>query len=622
MVDIIIPVWNELELTRACIESIKRSTKTPFRLIIIDNGSEKETREYLENVRDDPDLDVILIRNDSNIGYLKAVNQGLKQSDSKYVCILNNDTVVTDNWLDKMVDFAERHDDVGLINPVLKKKRTPSAPDNLDKIVRELESRKGEYIELDHCVGACLLIKKGVIRDIGLFDDIYGFGHWEDNDYSRRAQKAGYKCIRLLDTLVWHYVSRSFNKIENWKSLSEQNKKIFYERWGEEIILIYPFPERLPMERARSIQYINTCFSLARNGVKVYMIIPGNEGDRRRILDYYGIIDHENVSFVFLPAVRVKVKELVSVTINHVFYLGSLFYILWLLRKLRKRDEEKKIFILTRHPKLANFLYNFKNLIKAKFIYEVHEIFSETAGSKKRKFLKIENKLFNKSDGLITITNHLKKELMEKYGIRKPISVIRDGVNIKHYNRKDEFSDEKESIVIYIGQTFPWKGVDILIRASKYIKGNVVIIGGEEKNLKELKKMSQDLGIENIRFIGWIKPADVRKFLNQASVGVIPLKRDTISQYYTSPLKMFEYMACGIPIVASDLPSVREVLRNEENAILVEPDNPIDLAQAINRILDDKELARRISENALMDVREYSWDERAKRIKDFILKEI
>ncbi len=622
MVDIIIPVWNELELTRECIESIKRSTKIPFRLIIIDNGSEKETREYLENVRDDPDLDVILIRNDSNIGYLKAVNQGLKQSDSKYVCILNNDTVVTDNWLDKMVDFAEKHDDVGLINPVLKKKRTPSAPDNLDKITRELESRKGEYIELDHCVGACLLIRKDVIKDIGFFDEIYGFGHWEDNDYSRRAQKAGYKCVRLLDTLVWHYVSRSFNKIKNWKSLSEQNKKIFYNRWGEEIILIYPFPEKLPMERARSIQYINTCFSLARNGVKVYMIIPGNKGDKKRILDYYGIIDHENVSFVFLPAVRVKVADLMSVTINHIFYFASLFYIMRLLRKIRKKDVEKKVIILTRHPKLAKFLYKFKNIIRAKFIYEVHEIFSETAKRKKRGFLKVENKIFNKSDGLITITYHLKKQLMEKFGVRKPVSVIRDGVNIEGDNRKEGPPDKKERMVIYTGQTFPWKGVDTLIRASKYINGNVVIIGGEDEELKELKKMSQELGAENIMFMGWVKPADIRKFLSQASVGVIPLKRDTISQYYTSPLKMFEYMACGIPIVASDLPSIREVLRNEENAILVEPDNPVDLAQAINRLLDDKELARRISENALRDVKEYSWDERAKRIKEFILKEI
>ena len=84
------------------------------------------------------------------------------------------------------------------------------------------------------------------------------------------------------------------------------------------------------------------------------------------------------------------------------------------------------------------------------------------------------------------------------------------------------------------------------------------------------------------------------------------------------PLKLFEYMASKRPIVASDLPSIKETLRNEKNAILVKPDNPQALAEGIKRVLIDKELADRISEQAFKDAQEYSWEKRSGRIFKFM----
>lgn len=93
--DIIIPVWNHKDITKDCIDSIIRNTVYPYSLILIDNASDADTKTYLESLKNNGSIDVKLIRNEENLGFVKAVNQGLKASGAPYVCIMNNDTIAT-----------------------------------------------------------------------------------------------------------------------------------------------------------------------------------------------------------------------------------------------------------------------------------------------------------------------------------------------------------------------------------------------------------------------------------------------------------------------------------------------------------------------------------------------
>src|SRR3989338_9791241 len=104
--DIIIPVWNELESTKECINSLLKFTKYPYRLIVIDNGSREPTRTYLDGIKN-IFSDFLLIRNDINLGFVKAVNLGVAASNNPYICLLNNDAVVTEGWLNSLVDTVE-----------------------------------------------------------------------------------------------------------------------------------------------------------------------------------------------------------------------------------------------------------------------------------------------------------------------------------------------------------------------------------------------------------------------------------------------------------------------------------------------------------------------------------
>jgi glycosyltransferase involved in cell wall biosynthesis len=117
---------------------------------------------------------------------------------------------------------------------------------------------------------------------------------------------------------------------------------------------------------------------------------------------------------------------------------------------------------------------------------------------------------------------------------------------------------------------------------------------------------------------GTVPPSRVAAELRRAAAVAVPFLKTAMTESHTSPLKAFEAMAAGRPIVASDLPSSREVLRHGENALLVAPGSPADLAAALRSVLQNPGLARRLAERGWVDAPAYSWDARGRRIKDLI----
>jgi glycosyltransferase involved in cell wall biosynthesis len=130
-----------------------------------------------------------------------------------------------------------------------------------------------------------------------------------------------------------------------------------------------------------------------------------------------------------------------------------------------------------------------------------------------------------------------------------------------------------------------------------------------------IRTLASTLEIEGrMTFAGLVGPARVSALLRDADVLVMPTT-ETRWARYTSPLKLFEYMAAGKPIVASDLPAIREILTDGENACLVAPGDAHALAAGIRRVLDDPALAARIARRAFEDAAAYSWDRRAERLE-------
>ncbi|MFA6078191.1 MAG: glycosyltransferase family 2 protein [Candidatus Omnitrophota bacterium] len=229
--DIIIPIWNQPDYTRDCIEAIIRNTPTPYKLILVDNASDDETRSYLQGLKNRSSLNVEVIRNEENLGFVRAVNQGMSSSRSPYVAILNNDTIPAPGWLERMIDFAVAHKDVGLINP-----RCDGHLDTpIDEYAKSLEKYKGEYMEMNQCQGFAMLVKRELVDKIGHLDEAFGIGGYDDTDYSMRAHKAGYRSVAIYDSYVYHRLHASFDKAGNREEWVRRNQKIYYDKWGKHL---------------------------------------------------------------------------------------------------------------------------------------------------------------------------------------------------------------------------------------------------------------------------------------------------------------------------------------------------------------------------------------------------
>src|SRR5581483_12007044 len=155
----------------------------------------------------------------------------------------------------------------------------------------------------------------------------------------------------------------------------------------------------------------------------------------------------------------------------------------------------------------------------------------------------------------------------------------------------------------YAGHLYPWKGVDVFVRALALAPAwRGLIVGGHprEADRARVEALAAELGVrDRLEITGLLAPRDVSAALQRASVLVLPNTASAISERYTSPLKLFEYLAVGRPIVASDLPSLREVLTDERTALLVPPGDAAALAAALDRLAHDPSLSAALRQAAL-----------------------
>ena len=369
--------------------------------------------------------------------------------------------------------------------------------------------------------------------------------------------------------------------------------------------IIYPIPEKVPSSYARFIQIFNTCNSLANLGLKVEMCCSLKKGYKVKDLEsFYNIKISPNLIIKTFPLIYIK-------NFLHLKISSQLIYKLGLVVYLFSQRKENKYIIFLRYPKLGSLFSFLKKYLNLFIIYEVHEIFS----LKNKKLYKIEKNLLNTSDLIICITERLKKEILTIFQIdSQKIHVIPDAVRDDWLNIKNE----KEEYIFYAGSLKKWKGVDVLIKAMKYLPGEKLLIAGNGEEFSNLQNMVKKENLQDrIKFLGYIPHTEIPKFLSKAKILVLPnVEEDT--SVFTSPLKLFEYMAAGKPIVASDIPSLREILKHEENAYLVKPRNPIVLAEGIKKVLYDKKLRRKISLKAKEEVKKYTYSIRAQKIKKLI----
>jgi GT2 family glycosyltransferase len=220
---LVIAVWNQLDYTKRCLESIERCTAAPYELIVVDNGSTDGTREFLQTIKGR------VIANEKNLGCAKAWNQGIQAGRGEVIGILNNDIVVTPGWLDGLLAFM-RQTGHGLVSPSA---REGPLDYDLDRYALEFTQDCAGAARHDDMYGACMLIRREVFERVGLFDEGFAYGGCEDIDFWWRMKQAGYSVGMTGTVLIHHFgmVTQDAVKSRETRAHVKGNVAHFESKW-------------------------------------------------------------------------------------------------------------------------------------------------------------------------------------------------------------------------------------------------------------------------------------------------------------------------------------------------------------------------------------------------------
>lgn len=338
-VDVVLLSWNSMEQLRACIDGMMDHTYIPSRLIIVDNASEPEVRAMLATIKPQGSIQAVqVIQNERNEGFSRGMNAGIQASRAPFVCLLNNDTVPAPGWLARMIEVADQHEDIGILNPDSNTFGTHVPPGmTLPDYAKLLEPRRGEFLEAGTCVGFCLLIKRAVVERIGLLDESIGPFFYEDEDYGVRALEAGFRSVVVPSAYVYHVEHHSVNHLPEREAIYQASRRRFREKWGKSLRVAYCPTRRLPFGSPELQEALTRAIGWARRRATVRMMFnPADESaDTGSWFRSVGLTPHLDVQLQAISGRGVGLR---------------------MLRRIVSRRKKRYDLIVTDHGSLAQVL--------------------------------------------------------------------------------------------------------------------------------------------------------------------------------------------------------------------------------------------------------------------------
>jgi len=360
---------------------------------------------------------------------------------------------------------------------------------------------------------------------------------------------------------------------------------------------------------------MKTCEGFARSGLDVELWIPWRNNRAFSKLDPFAFHKIEqNFTIRRIPSFDLTgilpgnpIFLLMVATFNVSVFLYALFCRLPHSTVFYFHDERDAILLMFRQS--------------PKFL-EIHDFYKSSVE-------KLNHWCFSRMSGLI-VTNRFKiQALAESYAIphfklqHQPnaVDVAMFSTSISQKDARDKLGlPQDKKVILYTGHLFSWKGVDTLFEAAHLLSEYLIyFVGGTDEDIEKAKSKWQRAN-GNIVIIGRKPHEEIPLWQKAADVLILPnTAKEDVSKFETSPVKLFEYMASGVPIVASDLPSIRNIV-NENSVFFFEPDNPESLAQTISHILSNSQETIKKSVYAYQEIQQYSWENRSSAIINFIHK--
>jgi GT2 family glycosyltransferase len=235
--------YGNLALTRLCLASVQRAAGSlPFEIVLVDNASPDDSLAWLREAEASGLLPLRVIANAHNAGFAAANNQAAREARGDVLVFLNNDTVVTPGWLERLVGHLDANRRLGLVGPVTNscgnEAEIPVEYETIDQMIayagKYTDAHAGELAELPMLTLFCTAMPRALFGDVGGLDEQYRVGMFEDDDLAMAVRKRGRRVALARDVFVHHYGGASFSQLHPGKYLRIwwENRRRFERKWG------------------------------------------------------------------------------------------------------------------------------------------------------------------------------------------------------------------------------------------------------------------------------------------------------------------------------------------------------------------------------------------------------
>lgn len=635
--DIAVCVHNALEDVRMCLTSFVKNTDSRHKLILVDDGSSNETRIYLERFAESlPGCE--LIRNENAKGYTRAANQCLHASSNAYVILLNSDTIVTQNWVEKLIECGEDDPRTGVVGPLSNAASWQSVPELFDEdgdweinklpehfspldmslLVEQISEKR--FPKTPFINGFCYAIKRQLIEAIGFLDeDTFPRGYGEENDYSIRARKAGFLLAIADHTYIYHFKSRSYSHNRRIK-LSKEGQRQLRAKHGEKdidrgIISIKNSDELIAIRSSIKIALeIHDDFNniIKKKGLAVLFLLPvrgGGGGSHSVVQEANGM---RKLGIDAKVAIELRYRADFRKNYQGFMNFDDLFIAYGNKRNLLEisRDFDLVIGTVYHSIKLLEELKAvLPNIHTAYYIQDYEPWFFKKNSDKwkeayKSYFLLPNSLLFAKTQWLCDLVEQEHKI---------PVNKVRPSLDNEVFFPSESESRQEGAIVIsaMIRPSTPRRGSPRTMRILREIyrrykdSVKIHIFGCSDEELSESKLVQDFIFINH----GVLQRHSVADVLRTSGIFV------DFSDYQAFGRTGLEAMACGVALLITGNGGVTEYVEDGKNAILVDVmDEEFCIAQ-LSKLVEDSRLRGDLQAEGVLTAGKFS-------TKDAALSEI
>ncbi len=587
--DVIIPVYKSPEWVKLCVYALFKNTSDSVlnKVYLVNDCDDKYTTNCLNNLKEKYGSKVELLQNKQNLGFIKTTNRGLKESKADYALLLNTDCLVSKNAIEKMINNIKDDPSIGLICPI----SSNAANLTFDmfkgfnySMMNNLFEKKFKGMMFDACtvVGNCLLITRDCLNKVGYLDEAYGMGYGEETDYQFKAMAKGFKAKVCIDTYVFHKSEVSFGTSKEKQERLNKNRELFFSRWGEEY-------NKLAKEYEKNdpVKYINEHLTdedkIPQLDTAIYLNgIVQNAGGVHVVVDMvnYLAINNQNVNItydvmssykeimLFNPIEsnaldNVKIKKIMATIWSSVF-------------SAKKIADAKKC-------KLISFVQG-------------NEVYFENAGA-----YGIVETSYRIPDSILTISNYLKNNLKDVYGIDS--TLVSNGINTDLIKKSNDNKKVKNITIVLRNNVM--KGDWLLLEVIRKLDNKCKDINFNIVYMNEYQEFPKLENNKITKYLGPLSRNEVNKILQSSDLYIDASLNEGFG------LTPLEAMAAGNVCIVSNSFGVNDYMVNKHNGFIINNVNNSDeFVDATLQLINDSKLFKSMLEESKKAIKKMDYDDR------------